>query len=255
MGGQLAVKQVVSTAPAGNRPQYVRVADTLTERIRNGVYPVDSLLPTEAELCLEFTTSRHTVREALRLLTTSGLISRRQGSGSRVLSQSEDVTYVHSINSFTDILREVTEARFTARVLTLVDETDYSCPFMNLSGAGQWLRIAGVRSDAKTGAEICYSMMFVEAALRGAVEAAEPGVDLCQMVSELLGDRVFEVQQEISVAPVSQEAATAVGLEAGALAVKFLRRCTDAEGRMLVGSANFYPVDRFSYRMSLQRGA
>lgn len=254
MGGQLALKQEATTAVAGNRPQYVRMADTLTERIRSGFYPVDSLLPTEAELCLEFATSRHTVREALRLLTGAGLIARRQGSGSRVLNRSEASAYVHSISSFTDILREVSEARFTANVIESMDTNDFSCPFMNLSSTGRWLRITGVRSDVKTGEPICHSMMFVDESMREAIETAGPGADLCQKMSELLGDDVHEVEQEITVTPVPQEVGTTVGLEPGALTVKFMRRCVDAQGRLLVGSVNFYPIDRFSYRLSLQRG-
>lgn len=254
MGGQLAIKRTADAVTSINRPQYVRMADTLTERIRSGFYPLDSFLPTEAELCLEFATSRHTVREALRLLIGAGLIARRQGSGSRVLSRTEETSYVHSISSFTEILREVQEARFTASVIAEVDAADFSCPFMNLSEAGTWLRVTGVRSDAKTGEAICHSMMFLDASLRHIVEAAPEGSDLCHLLSEAVADQVHEVHQEITVAPVPQEAASAVGLEPGALTVKFLRRCTNASGEMLVGSANFYPIDRFSYRMSLQRG-
>lgn len=255
MSGQLAIKRVnTPSATHGNRPQYVKVADVLTERIQNGDYPVDGFLPTEAELCLEFATSRHTVREALRLLTTSGLIARRQGSGSRVLERSENTSYVHSIGSFTDILREMSEARFTASVADVVDTREYSCPFVDLSSAERWLRLTGARRDSATGDAICHSLMFVEISLRETVEAAAPGSDLCQMLSEAMGERVHEVQQEITVAPVPQDGAVAVGLEPGAMAVKVIRRCVDNSGNLLVGSINFYPVDRFSYRMSLQRG-
>ncbi len=255
MSGQLAIKRNKTQAKVhGKRPQYVKVADALTERVQNGDYPVDSFLPTEAELCAEFTTSRHTVREALRLLTNSGLIARRQGSGSRVLERSESASYVHSVGSFADIWREVSEAHFVANVVELVDTQEFSCPFIDLSPASKWVRVAGVRCDQKTGETLCHSIMFVEIALREAIESVPSGGDICQTLSEALGERVNEIQQEITVAPVPQEAAIAVGLETGAMTVNFTRCGLDDAGNLLVGSINFYPVDRFSYRMRLQRG-
>ncbi len=253
MGGQMAVKQMASLSKRDTRPQYVRMADTLTDRIRQGCYPVDSLLPTEAELCLEFATSRHTVREALRLLTNSGLISRRQGSGSRVLCRSEEASYVHTLGNFTDVLREVSETRFTANIIEEVDTQIFSCPFMKLPERRKWLRITGVRNEASTNRALCFSMMFINANLREIVEAAPDGTDLSLTVSDALGDSINEIQQEISVVPVPQEVATSVDLEPGDLTVQFLRRCTDLDGEMLVGSANFYPVDRFSYGMNVKR--
>ena len=58
------------------RPQYVRISALLRDRIVSGAYGVGALLPTEGDLCKEFKISRHTVRDALRLLTDRGLISR-----------------------------------------------------------------------------------------------------------------------------------------------------------------------------------
>ena len=42
-------------------------------------------LPTEQLLCQQFNVSRQTVRQALSLLASEGLIERRQGSGSHIL--------------------------------------------------------------------------------------------------------------------------------------------------------------------------
>lgn len=249
-----ADKRVPSEHSVSNKPQYVRMADTLTERIRSGYYPVDSLLPTEAELCLEFATSRHTVREALRLLTNARLIARRQGSGSRVLNRVEESSYVHSIDSFTDILQELNEARFVSSHVMEVAAENYSCPFLKLPEGGTWIRVAGVRKDDKTGEQLCHSLMFMDSSLREAIQSVPLGGDVCQIVSETIAPDVQEVQTEITVGPVPEEIATAAALDPSELAVKFLHRCTRVDGKVLVVSANFYPIDRFSYRMNLHRG-
>lgn len=68
------------------QPKYQLVAGTLREEIRSGRYKDTMLLPTEYELCSQFHMSRQTVRQALSLLASEGLIERRQGSGSHILA-------------------------------------------------------------------------------------------------------------------------------------------------------------------------
>ncbi len=65
--------------------KYKTVAEELRSRILSGIYPPDSLMPTEHALCEEFNCSRQTIRAALQCLIDDNMILRRQGSGSRVL--------------------------------------------------------------------------------------------------------------------------------------------------------------------------
>lgn len=69
-------------------PKYKQIADTLRRQITDKTYPPGSLLPTEQQLHEIFDASRQTVRQALQCLVDDGLITRRQGSGSRVVDTS-----------------------------------------------------------------------------------------------------------------------------------------------------------------------
>ena len=60
----------------------------LTERIRRGVYPSETRVPSQNELASEFQVSRATVRSALDALATRRLVVRRQGVGTFVSSTS-----------------------------------------------------------------------------------------------------------------------------------------------------------------------
>ena len=60
------------------------IAETLAERIGQGVYALGSPLPAERELAAEFSRDRSAVRAALSELTRRGLISRNPGCRPRV---------------------------------------------------------------------------------------------------------------------------------------------------------------------------
>jgi GntR family transcriptional repressor for pyruvate dehydrogenase complex len=60
------------------------IVHRLVQQIVRGEIPPGALLPTETELAEQFGVSRLTVREAIRVLTTKGLVAVKQGSGMRV---------------------------------------------------------------------------------------------------------------------------------------------------------------------------
>ncbi|CAM2940642.1 FadR/GntR family transcriptional regulator [Prescottella defluvii] len=66
-----------------------QVTDQLRDEIRSGNWPVGTRIPTEPELSELTGTGRNTVREAVQALVHSGLLERRQGSGTFVLADSE----------------------------------------------------------------------------------------------------------------------------------------------------------------------
>ena len=68
---------------------YRRIADLLTTRIDQGLFPVGSFLPAERELAEQLGVSRTTVREALIALETIGRVSIRHGHGVQVLDASQ----------------------------------------------------------------------------------------------------------------------------------------------------------------------
>lgn len=100
-----------------------RTVDQLRESVINGTWPVGSRIPTEADLASTLGVGRNTVREAVQSLVHSGLLVRRQGSGTYVLSDSElsvalgrQIEHVHQ-QHILEVRRslEVEAARLAAR--------------------------------------------------------------------------------------------------------------------------------------------
>ena len=82
-------------------PLYKQLMQKIRDDIAAGVYPVNSRIPSEQELCDTYKVSRVTVRKALFDLTQEGLLKRRQGKGTfvsvpRIQRDLKEVTSFHA---------------------------------------------------------------------------------------------------------------------------------------------------------------
>jgi len=68
-------------------PIYRQIAEDLRQKIESGQLGHGSQLPTELELRDEYEASRNTVRDAVKWLTTRGLVETRPGQGTFVVSK------------------------------------------------------------------------------------------------------------------------------------------------------------------------
>ena len=66
-----------------------QIADDLREQILSGALPDGSRLPAERELAARYDVSGPTIREAVRVLSATGLISTRNGSRATVTAQAD----------------------------------------------------------------------------------------------------------------------------------------------------------------------
>jgi len=88
-------------------PLYLQLKDLLASRITDGLLQPGDALPSERQLCEEFSLSRTTVREALRELSNQGLIRTVPGRGAFVATSQFDLTVRVSLAGFTgDVRRE-----------------------------------------------------------------------------------------------------------------------------------------------------
>jgi GntR family transcriptional regulator len=70
-------------------PLYAQVADAMRERIVKGIWMIDAQIPTLPGLASEFEVGLITVRQAVQLLKSEGLLVPKQGQGTYVLSKPE----------------------------------------------------------------------------------------------------------------------------------------------------------------------
>ena len=97
---------------SGHNALPVRIADQLAERITRGEFLPGTKLPNELELSERLSISRTTLREALRILSTRGLVEARRGVGtfvteSRSIHADYDVLKIQDTNVNTKDLYEM----------------------------------------------------------------------------------------------------------------------------------------------------
>lgn len=68
-----------------NVTKYEKIANILRDRIKDGLYPKDSLLPNQLKFVEEFNVSRVTIKKAINILAMEGLVYSQRGAGTRVL--------------------------------------------------------------------------------------------------------------------------------------------------------------------------
>jgi GntR family transcriptional regulator len=234
------------------QPLYRILADTLRSAIIEGRYPKGTLLPTELELCVAHNVSRHTARDALRLLCDEGLIARKRGAGTRVIATQPTGPFSQEWGDIAAILQY---ARDTKLVLShygaaaIQDEQD-----MGLDQRYSWMMIRGVRQRLDGGPALALTTICVRADLmptRAIVENWPHA--LGEYIAQNNGVRAVRIDQEISAVRLDKSTAKALGEHVGDPALRTLRRYQDERGDIFLASISIHPGDRFAYRMAVER--
>ncbi|PZX06022.1 FadR/GntR family transcriptional regulator [Celeribacter halophilus] len=118
--------------PARNGHLPDEVAQDLINRINSGALPVGGRLPSERDLCAQYSVSRAVIREALSQLKSDGLVTARAGSGVYVRQPNSTNAFRFKKFSVSDLTRleeamellitiEVAATRIAARRRTTED--------------------------------------------------------------------------------------------------------------------------------------
>ncbi|MCC5978199.1 MAG: GntR family transcriptional regulator [Salinarimonas sp.] len=237
-------------------PRYMQVMQVLRERIATGGYGVDTLIPTEAELCEEFSVSRYTIREALRRLTEAGFVARRQGSGTLVIAQEPAGNFTHSMRSLTELFQYAVDTRFAIDEIAPVEVDNAAATLIGCAPGDTWLRVQGLRMTRAQDAIICHTTVFID--MRFAW--LEPEMRDCvgplyALIERRAGVPVAEAVQTTNAVPVPEAIRPLLDMPKGAYALRLVRRYLDRDGATMVVSINHHPADRFSYTMRIRRDA
>ena len=236
-------------------PRYMALAEALRSRIAQGDPDVGELLPTEHALCETYSVSRHTVREALRLLAEAGLIARRRGAGTVVVARQTRQRFAQHLGGVDDLMQYARDARLTPLAQDVGPLDPAVARALGVNVSGDFLHVNGLRGRAGEPA-IALTDIYIRADLAPQVQAL---VDLNGAVTEWIarerGVPTARIEQSISAGALTEREAKALKAEAGESALRTRRRYYDKGGRIIALSDSVHPAERFTYEMVLQREA
>ena len=240
-------------SPGSARPRYVQIAQALIEDIAEARQPIGSLLPTEHALCRQFGASRHTVREAIRLLQERGLVTRQRGVGTCVKAVQSDNRYVQSTMSIADLMHYVEDTRLVTSGAGEVMADTALAKSIGCALGQRWMRVSGMRFAGAEKLPMALTEIHINP-LYGAVREliGVLKVPVCSMIESQYGVRISEVQQDIRAVVIAAVDAQRLQVKPGSAGLLITRRYLDANAQVIEVAINLHPADRFSYAMSLR---
>lgn len=234
------------------KPLYRHLADDLRTAITEGRYGQGDLLPTELDLCGLYQVSRHTARDALRMLADEGLIARKRGAGTIVIANRSPGPFSQDWGEIGDILQYARDTRLIVHSFGQASASDVAD--MSLDPSLSWMMVKGARQRVSGGPPLALTTIYVRADIMPTREIVETWPQaIGEYIATHNGVRAARIDQEISAMALDKASAKALGQHKGDPALCTLRRYLDAAGQIFIVSISTHPGDRFAYRMSAVR--
>lgn len=223
------------------------------KRIAAGKYAVGSVLPKEIDLAEQYGVSRHTMREALRRLTDTGMVSRRRRAGTEVVA-ARPISYRQPVSSINDLLQygEGTRVRVLKQSRVACDAQ--LAQMLECAEGRKWLRVETIRAYPGDPRPICLTTNYLNVDLR---KLDEDMINLSGGISAMLesrhGVRIASIEQSIQAVRLDKREAKLLLAKAGTPGLRAIRRYYDETARLVELSDAVHVGERFTYVTRLKR--
>ena len=232
-------------------PRYKSIYQQLARDIGSGRYPVMTLLPTEHELCEQFGASRHTIREAIRMLTVAGMVSRRPGVGTRVETAHASTRFTQRISQFPDLLQYARNAALLVQDVRTIKLTKRLAESLGAEPGQPWLHINSIKTLGDQDTPVACTLIYADPAHSDLRAAIQPRISLLRLIEDHFGNRIHEVNQEFSATPIAAGIARQLHVEPQTAGFVITRRYYGSGGVLLLATITTFPHDKMKYSMSL----
>ncbi|HKZ74359.1 MAG TPA: GntR family transcriptional regulator [Steroidobacteraceae bacterium] len=240
---------------APHHPRYRRLADALIADVRSGRLKVGTTLPGELELVARYGVSRHTVREALRVLEDLGLIDRQQGIGTVVRSRHSNQSYMQTVRSPAELLQYPADSGLYVASAGAVKANRKLARLLQCPSGTHWFRVSAVRRFRSSRVAINWLDLYLApefAAVAPLIgRRAQP---VYELIEQKFGARVETVHVDIRASTITPELAGPLGAPEGSPSLRLIRRYMGSNRRVIQISVSEHPADRYTYSLELKRG-
>jgi DNA-binding GntR family transcriptional regulator len=239
-----------STMPSDPRG----ISTQLRDDIFKGVFPLGSRMPTEGEMCEQFSASRYAVREALRILTDEGLVARRPRIGTIVAATKPTERFVQSVSSMQKLLnypagtiRKTIGTGYVEAGRELANILD--CPV-----GERRFRIRALRYAVGSSVPLCYTDIYILPQYANIVNHPHhESMLVSDQIREVFGERAEKTLIEISASSIKQNIAKLLDVEPGTPSLTVTRRYTNARQEDYETTIAVHPASRYTYVFEFRR--
>jgi DNA-binding GntR family transcriptional regulator len=226
------------------------VAHALSERIRAGEWAVGSALPSEHSLCRAYGVSRHTLRHALATLEQNGLILRRQGAPTRVISRQSPRRFTQSFSSPAELLR-YPETTYRVHEIEEYVECDAElAPLLQSEPGTSWYHIGAVRREQGSNLIVSYSDIYLLPKFAELVDEPDHTHSVIyERIERRFGVTIDRAQVDIYAAGASARLARSLQVPKSTPCLVIVRRYFDDQGNLFEVTVSHHPESRFTYSM------
>ncbi len=241
--------------PEEGGPLYRRIANALMSGMREGRFPVGSLLPGELELIELFAASRHTVREALRVLEDMGLVRRQRGRGTLVLSVDARPAFVQMVRSPSELFSYPEDSIFRVLGDNKIRASGGLSKRLKCALGTEWVCISGLRTLEGSGFPICWSDVYVVPEYRSiAKQLGRNSRPVYELIAAAFNEQLQNIGVEIYASVVAEERAAVLNVEPGTPSLCVCRRYRGNNDRIFEVSISEHPAPNFTYSFEFDRG-
>lgn len=246
--------------PPKKIPRYRAIADALINAIVAKKHPVGSALPAETELCGQLQASRHTIREALRILEEGGLITRRQGSGSVVVADTPPVRYRQTVDSIEDLLQYGNESRLQLLSASEPAADAALAARLGCAPGARCVMLRGLRSErdaqGRQGRPFALTHIhFAPQPARRRERLLNPATALPTMLGMVDARTLGRIEQTFEAVALDAESARHLQTRQGAPSLRAARNYFDRKGGLILYAISWHRADLFRYSTVLRHEA
>jgi DNA-binding GntR family transcriptional regulator len=238
----------VNLARSSPVPLYHQLARLLEAAIQSGEIAKGEFLNNELELVDLWQVSRPTVRRAIQDLVDAGLVVRRRGVGTQVVSDQ-----IRRPVQLTSLFEDLTAQGRTPKTKVLVHKRRAAdaatAKTLNIAKGDDVVYIERVRSAGTAGLAILRNTLLVEAA--GAITTEQLENSGLYELLRSKGVRPRVADEIIGAKSASAEEAKALGLKAGAALVTMHRVMQDDTGRTVEVGSHVYDATKYTVEITV----
>ncbi len=240
----------VTALRKSNVARYIQLASLFRNRIESGEWDVGDKIPNVESLAKQCGVATMTIRQALDILASEGLIERFRAKGTFVTERPNKDIWCEVKTDWTGLLI----ARDNASIEILGDERNVQLPKRdgltgNLAPGYRHLK----RRHSRDGIPFLLADVFVDERVCPHIpESAYTQVTAMRLIADIPGQKITDAHQTVTIGSADLETSNALNISIGDPVAKVLRVAINEVGDLILAANGVYRGDMMKISVKLR---